>query len=867
MHHFLGQFRKKTLWRAISCCLLAYGAPLWAEEPMDFDPSFLMGQKNTNIDLERYSQGNITLPGHYKVVVYLNDAQVNSLGLDFIEVKKEQTAVPCISSLTLSQLHIKMPETVTDADVLLKKETAAKDCLNIKTLIPQSSLRFDSGDQRLDITVPQESIIKKYSNYVSPSLWEDGVNAALFSYNLNGWHSENQGYDNDSFYAGMMAGFNLGNWHFRSQGNYSWSKQGESDFQYQNRYVQRDIASLRSQLIIGETYTTGETFDSVSLRGVRLYSEDRMLPPVLASYAPVIRGVANSNAKVTVTQNNYKIYESTVPPGPFTIDDITPSSYGADLIVTIEEADGSKRTFSQPFSSVTQMLRPGVGRWDVGMGEVNDDNLREKPGLVQGTFYYGLNNTFTGYTGLQVTDNGYYAGLAGLGMNTYLGAFSFDVTHSSTDIPDDKNYQGQSYRISWNKYYSPTNTSLNLAAYRYSTKSYLGLNDALALIDDAKHPDDNDQNRGINNFSRLKNQFSISLNQSLQSDDNDYGSFYMTGTWSDYWVTNNTQSDYSFGYSNSFSWASYSIGVQRSYDEDNRKDDSIYLSLSIPLENLLGGQRDSSGFRTLNMNASSDFNGNHQTTASANGNSMDNRWSYSVNTGYNMVKEDKDLSNVGTYVSYESPWGTVSGSASASSNNSRQYSLNTDGGFVLHRQGLTFSNDSFSSADTLSIVDAPGAKGARINYGNSTIDRFGQGVTTSLSPYRENNIILDISQMDNDTELKSTSATSIPRLGAVVVSHFETDQGRSAIAHIIRSDNKPLPFASSIYDASGKVLGTVGQGGQVFVRGIDDSGELRIEWTENAKTQSCRVHYQIPDAPKTLGKSILLDDLPCQLLQ
>lgn len=121
MHHFLGQFRKKTLWRAISCCLLAYGAPLWAEEPMDFDPSFLMGQKNTNIDLERYSQGNITLPGHYKMVVYLNGAQANNLELDFFEIKKQQTAVPCISSLTLSQLHIKAPDTITDADILLKK--------------------------------------------------------------------------------------------------------------------------------------------------------------------------------------------------------------------------------------------------------------------------------------------------------------------------------------------------------------------------------------------------------------------------------------------------------------------------------------------------------------------------------------------------------------------------------------------------------------------------------------------------------------------------------------------------------------------------------------------------------------------------
>lgn len=70
-----------------------------------------------------------------------------------------------------------------------------------------------------------------------------------------------------------------------------------SDYDFQNRYLQRDQASLRSQLIVGESYTTGETFDAVSIRGIRLYSDSRMLPPALASFAPIIHGVANTNAK------------------------------------------------------------------------------------------------------------------------------------------------------------------------------------------------------------------------------------------------------------------------------------------------------------------------------------------------------------------------------------------------------------------------------------------------------------------------------------------------------------------------------------------------------------------------------------------
>ena len=94
----------------------------------------------------------------------------------------------------------------------------------------------------------------------------------------------------------------------------------------------------------------------------------------------------------------YKIYETTVPPGAFVIDDLSPSGYGSDLIVTIEESDGSKRTFSQPFSSVVQMLRPGVGRWDISGGQVLKDDIQDEPNLFQASYYYGLNNYLTGYT-------------------------------------------------------------------------------------------------------------------------------------------------------------------------------------------------------------------------------------------------------------------------------------------------------------------------------------------------------------------------------------------------------------------------------------------------------------------------------------
>ncbi|EAO6762612.1 TPA: outer membrane usher protein [Salmonella enterica] len=854
---------KKTLLAV--CCALLYSQPGLTADVVEYDSSFLMGDGAASIDVSRYSDGNPTPVGTYTVKVFVNEKPVASQTIPFIDVGKK-SAEACLTPKNLAQLHIKQPEIVGEKAVLKRGDEESDDCLNLPALIDQSSVEFDMGDQRLDITVPQAWVNKGYEGYVEPSLWESGIPAALLSYNINGYHNTNNGVDNDSMYAAFNTGINLGAWRFRANGNYNWDKDNGSNFDFQNRYVQRDLPALRSQLIMGESYTTGETFDSVSIRGVRLYSDSRMLPSQLANYAPVIRGVANTNAKVTVTQSGYKIYEATVPPGPFEINDLSPSGYGSDLIVTIEEADGSKRTFSQPFSSVMQMQKPGVGRWDFSAGEVNDDDIHDKPYLAQGTYYYGLNNYLTAYSGIQGTNNHYLAGLIGVGLNTPFGALALDVTHSRTEIPDDKTYQGQSYRLTWNKLIEPTNTSFNVAAYRYSTQDYLGLNDALQLIDDAKYNDD-DQRDTMDNYARMKNQITLSISQPLQDGETDYGSFYLSGSWTDYWATGDSRSDYTLGYGKGFSWGSMSINLQRTWDEDGEKDDSLYINLSIPLANLLGGEDRRSGFTSLSTQMRTDFNGGHNLSMNSSGNNEDNTLNYSVNTGYTMQKEDKNISDVGGYVSYQSPWGDISASASANNDSNRQYSLSTDGGFILHSGGLTFTNDNFSNSDALVLVKAPGAKGARINGGSSTIDRWGYGASNALSAYRENQVSLDIDTLENDVELKSTSTMLVPRDGAVVFASFETDQGRSAIITMTRNDGKTIPFGAEVFEDN-TPIGNMGQGGQAFVRGINDRGELTVRWFENNQPTRCSATYQLPTDQQTVGsgQTLLLNNITCRVI-
>ncbi|WP_285152274.1 fimbria/pilus outer membrane usher protein, partial [Serratia ureilytica] len=110
-------------------------------------------------------------------------------------------------------------------------------------------------------------------------------------------------------------------------------------------------------------------------------------------YAPVVRGVAKSNARVTVLQGKSTLYETTVAPGPFAINDLYATNYAGDLTVVVTEADGSVSTFTVPFAAVPESIRPGQSRYSAIVGRsryVGDNDL-----FSELTWQHGLTNALT----------------------------------------------------------------------------------------------------------------------------------------------------------------------------------------------------------------------------------------------------------------------------------------------------------------------------------------------------------------------------------------------------------------------------------------------------------------------------------------
>ncbi|EFC1966100.1 hypothetical protein FBQ04_14375, partial [Escherichia coli] len=222
------------LTRIATFCALLYCNSAFCAELVEYDHTFLMGQNASNIDLSRYSEGNPAIPGMYDVSVYVNDQPIINQSITFIEIEGKKNAQACITLKNLLQFHINSPDINNEKAVLLARDETLGNCLNLTEIIPQASVRYDVNEQRLDIDVPQAWVMKNYQNYVDPSLWENGINAAMLSYNLNGYHSETPGRRNDSIYAAFNGGMNLGAWRLRASGNYNWMTDSGSNYDFKN---------------------------------------------------------------------------------------------------------------------------------------------------------------------------------------------------------------------------------------------------------------------------------------------------------------------------------------------------------------------------------------------------------------------------------------------------------------------------------------------------------------------------------------------------------------------------------------------------------------------------------------------------------
>jgi outer membrane usher protein FimD/PapC len=360
----------------VAWCGLALGctAPSMSAanaERVRFNAAFLP-EDSRHLDLSAYQSGNPVLPGKYRADVMLNGQLTTRQDVRVDANSDGSNPVVCVTRELLELLGVDVGRLTA-----WPAGQQAGSCTSLGTLVESGSAIFTPENQLLDISIPQAALRRNARGHVSPELWDRGVTAAMLGYNFNASHNTTRSGNFSSAYLGLDGGINAGDWRLRHSGSMSWQPRTGARYHALNTYVQRDVTSLKSQLTLGQANTSGEIFDTLPYSGVQLASDDRMLPDSMRGYAPVIRGIARTNARVTVRQSGNVLLETTVAPGAFVIDDLYPTGYGGDLNVTVSEADGTQQSFVVPFASVSQLLRPGTLRFSLAGGQTRSNFVVE----------------------------------------------------------------------------------------------------------------------------------------------------------------------------------------------------------------------------------------------------------------------------------------------------------------------------------------------------------------------------------------------------------------------------------------------------------------------------------------------------------
>lgn len=831
---------------AAGAILLVSASPAWSKDYFDPGLLTLSGGQVADIDLSQFETSGQIPAGTYPVTVWVNQADQGQQSVVF----KNDAHGQIQPELTPALLHhLGVNTRVLPGFIGLPTDIPVK---NLTELIPDAQVRFDFPQLRLELSIPQVAMQPNVQGYVDPALWDKGIPAFLMNYSLSGGRNWQEGQagtsksEQTNLFANLRGGFNWEDWRLRSDMTHtrnqsSSNNQPRQSFQktqFMNTYLQRDIQAWRSEILAGDSSTSNEVFDSIPFRGVKLNSTEEMRPNSLRGFAPLISGIAQSNARVTVSQNGHVVYQTYVAPGPFRLNDLYQTGQGGDLTVTITEADGSVRTQSVPFSSLPMMQRPGGFKYELTSGRYNGGVTRgsQQANFGLATLIYGLPYNITLYGGGLVAED-YHSLVVGTGISLgAVGAISADVTTSNAKFAaQNERQQGNSYRIRYAKSLLTTGTSVDLAAYRYSTRNYYSFadfNNQGFQLSDGQVPWA---------LERQRSNFQLQISQQLGS----FGSLYLSASRNDYWGNNQVNNNLSAGYNGSYHGVSYGLAYSIDRIEgDGSWPENRQLSLNIQLPFSLFSSSALASRSYASYQMTHNNQGQVRQQAGLNGNALDDHLSYSVMQGFsNSDSSDGGNLNLG----YQGSKGMANMGYSYSSQ-SRSLNMNGNGGVVVHPQGVTLSQ---MLGNSVALVSAPGAGGVHMMNGNVETDSRGYAVVPYLSNYQKNDISLNPSTLPDDVDITQSSLNVYPTKGAVVMASFATHIGYQALV-TLNKGTTPVPFGALVTvegAPSGEVnTGIVGDNGQVYLTGLPEQGRLTTQWGKGAD-QQCQVTFNLQDIP------------------
>ncbi|MCG3100566.1 outer membrane usher protein [Enterobacter sp. DRP3] len=799
--------------------LMALAVPhvIAADENVQFNTDVLDVKDRSRIDLDHFSREGYMMPGEYQLTVQVNKTELPEQTITFyVPDDDPKGSDACITPEMTTKLGLK------EGTSRGLRWWHKGQCLDLHSL-DGMVVRADLGSGVLYVSVPQVYLEYTADNWDPPSRWDNGVVGALFDYNINAMNShQSSGGQQESVSGNGVSGANLGAWRFRAdwqaEYNHDSGQAGGSrqSWTWSRYYLYRAVTSLKAKMVVGESYLPSSMFDSFRFTGISLTTDDSQLPPNLRGYAPEITGVAKTNAKVTVSQQDRVLYETTVAAGPFRIQDLNDSVTGK-LDVKVLEQDGSVQTWQVDTASIPYLSRPGLVRYKISAGKPSDVNHHiQGPQVSTGEFSWGVDSGWSLYGGGMFAGD-YNALAVGIGRDLLsLGAVSLDITQARAEIPGFETKQGGSYRLSYSKRFDEYDSQITFAGYRFSERNYMSMSQYL----DARYRNNSGAGGG-------KELYTISLNKQFR--DINLSSF-LNYSYQTYWERPASDA-WSGSLSTYFDVGDFhdvSLSVSASRSQVNGKmDDAVYLSLSLPWGN--NGNIDYSGQFNNGVNHSVGYYGR-----------IDENNNYRISAG---TTSDGHTTGNG-YFTHEGDIAQVSANTSFRGSDYSAYGVSLQGGATATLHGAALHRTG-NLGGTRMMVDTDGVSGVPVGGGSGVTrsNLFGKAVVSDVSSYYRNSINVDMDKLSDDVDATRSVIQDTLTEGAIGYRKFGILSGQKAMAIIKSADGTVPPFGATVSNNDNVQTGITGDDGRVWLSGMKPGESMAVSW--GGKVQ-CSIHLPEP---------------------
>lgn len=560
----------------------------------------------------------------------------------------------------------------------------------------------------------------------------------------------------------------------------------------------RDFPDTNTTLRLGDSSTRPGTWGrQVYFGGVQLGTNFSLAPGFITQPLPTIRGQSSAPSTVELYVNDALRQTSSVPSGPFTIDNYPQITGTGQARLVVRDLLGRETVLVQNLFTSSYLLKQGLSDWGVQAGALRRnlgiESANYGEGFGSGLYRYGVNDntTLEGQAEASQSTRG-----AGFGVST--GLFGQVLGQGAVALSDSNDVG--------------TGRLVMIGAEHLSVRHGLTLHAEAASRDYRRI--------GVDPISSYSRQTLASYSYFTQGF-GQLGVAYAHVKTFDIGVVDTYSANWSFRVG---AQASLTFTATRVTGENSGT--AVGVNLLIPLDDRVTV----SGSITRRDGHTDGYLAASRTLGAEAG------FGWRALAGQ---RTGQTYGEGGLY--YQGSHGLATADVSVS-DTQQVARLGAQGGLVAIDGGVYASR---KLEDSFALVEVPGYPDVGVGFQSTVLsrtDQDGKALVPRLMPYRRNSIRLDPSELPISAELDSIEQIAVPPSRSGVKITFPVRSGRGALVTIRFDDGQPAPAGAEVELVGDKETFYVARRGEAFVTGMQPKNKLRLRWSG----KSCELDVALP---------------------